>query len=124
MTHTFKITNIKVFSNAIEKDRICFVSWLIEFEKQGFISVGAGETVLDTSSTVENFIPIENVTQEQIKSWVINKEGGDSFMEVLTKIHETNLDLQILKSTSVNIDLPFVQKPEQSVITYDLQETN
>ncbi len=124
MNYTFKITNIKAFSSATEKNRICFISWLIQFEKQGFISVGAGETVLDISTTIENFIPIEDVTEEKLISWVVSKEGGDAFITMLTQIHESNIELQILKSKSVNIDLPFVQKQEQSTLAYDLQEIN
>ena len=69
------------------------VDWTVTFTRNGATSSGAGDTLLDTDN-VKYFIPIEEVTEQLAIQWVLEKEGGDNFIENLKRMHEQNLQYQ------------------------------
>ncbi len=124
MKHTFNITGARVIPQVGEhKDVLAKINWTIEFEKSGFKSFGAGETILDVS-VIESFMPLDQVSKEQMVEWLVAKEGGDAFIEMLSGIHGQIIDAKILDAQSVPVDLPFITAPapqQNYQISYNIE---
>lgn len=89
MNYTFEIKEVlgypelNGFSNVIAT-----VEWLVTFEQDGGISFGGGKTSLDTSTIDQNlYVDIQDVSEQQIIDWVIQKEGGEEFINQLIEVH-------------------------------------
>lgn len=108
MTPTFRITGARAIPQVGDLTNvIAKVSWTVAFERVGFTSFGAGETVFDTGN-IEQFTPIDNLSEAQVISWVISKEGGDQFLEMLSQIHGTNITAQEINAQTQPVALPFI----------------
>jgi len=124
MNHTFNITGARVIPQVGEhKDVLAKINWTVEFEKNGFKSFGAGETMLDVSA-IESFTPLDQVSKEQMVAWLVAKEGGDAFIEMLTGIHGQMIAAKELDAGSVPVDLPFIAAPaphQSQQISYNIE---
>ena len=124
MNHTFNITGARAIPQVGEhKNVLAKINWTVEFEKNGFKSFGAGETMLDVSA-IESFTPLDQVSKEQMVAWLVAKEGGDAFIEMLSDMHGKMIDAKILEAQSVPLDLPFIATPapQQSYqISYNIE---
>jgi len=123
MNHTFKITSVRVFPQRGEYENvIAKVGWAIEFERDGFKSLGLGETSFDVDG-IQGFTPFEQVTKEQIVAWVIEREGGPAFMAMLAQVHGAAIDAKALDAETQSMTLPFVEPPPApGPIVYDLEQ--
>lgn len=112
------ITDIKIYPTVQGLENvIAWVKWDIVFSKDDFKSIGTGETYLDIPNP-DNFIDVLAVSKEQIKQWVIDKEGGNSFINMLADIHAPMLNdmhnkTLLVKHPSLDamLDPVFVYKP-------------
>lgn len=92
ITYTFKkmavLTDPSVegYDNVIKK-----IVWRMTFTDGVSESIGMGETILDTSD-LSNFINADEVTDEILEDWVINKEGGTSFIDTMINIHRPHIE--------------------------------
>lgn len=128
MNHTIKITGVYALPEYKgHKDVITKINWEITFERDGFTSLSGGETVLDIENITE-FIPASQVTEAQLVSWVLAKEGGNAFITMLEGIHSTVIDSKELSSKTTALSLPFVQPPTTAPatpaapITYNIEQ--
>lgn len=69
------------------------VDWAVTFTRNSAASTGAGETLLDVDN-LQYFISIDEVTEQLAIKWMLEKEGGDAFIERLQKMHEPTLQYQ------------------------------
>lgn len=81
----FTDPSITTHENVISK-----VDWLIHFTDGVSTSTAAGTTYIDTSN-LENFIPIENITDENLFEMVLDKMGGENFINQLLQYHSDNV---------------------------------
>lgn len=87
LEYTFK--KIKIFTDSSitsENDVISKVYWQITFTDGISNSIAMGSNFLDTSN-LENFIPIDQITDDVLEEWIINANGGSSFIISLELIH-------------------------------------
>lgn len=73
--------------NVIER-----VFWNIDFHDGDFTSSALIETYLEVSGDLENFVDAEDVTDEQIYQWVLEKQGGSVFLDQLLEYHTEDLN--------------------------------
>lgn len=62
----------------------------VTFSKDGAESVGIIESVLNVSD-LSNFVPIEQLTDQQIIDWAINAQGGEALLSNLEAVHQEEL---------------------------------
>jgi hypothetical protein len=94
-TTVMKLHDVQVYKNKNgHSDVIGLVRWAVEFQKGSFVSRAVVETLLDTSN-LNNFVPITQVTREQVLSWALAAQGGEEFVEQhLRPHHEADLETQ------------------------------
>lgn len=123
MNYTINITSVRVFPQRGEYENvIAKVGWSIEFERDGFTSVGLGETAFDVDG-IQSFTPFDQVTKEQLVSWVVEREGGQAFLNALAQVHGAAIDAKALDAETELADMPFVQPLAPPTLIYDLQQT-
>jgi hypothetical protein len=90
ITVRFSIQQVHVFpeKNGF-KNVVGMIQWAVAVEEDGAISSGCGETVLDINFS--SFKPIEDCSEEQMIEWVVQREGGQPFVDQLIKIHGSQL---------------------------------
>jgi hypothetical protein len=124
MNHTFHITGLftlpthGALSNVLAK-----VQWEIVFAQDGHESIAGGETLLDVDN-IEQFTPFEQVTAAQVSDWVLTKEGGQTFIDMLTDIHKSILEQKAVDAKVVKATPSFQLAQPASVpsVTYDLSQ--
>jgi len=124
MNYTFKITSVRAFPQRGEYENvIAKVGWSVEFERDGFKSLGLGETSFDVDG-IQSFTPFDQVTKEQIVAWVIEREGGPAFMAMLAQVHGAAIDAKALDAETQSMALPFVEPSPVAppTIVYDLEQ--
>lgn len=67
------------------------VIWSADITRNGVTSLAMGETLLDEPAS-DSFIEFDTLTEQQITDWVLAKEGGQAFIDMLVGIHAPNLD--------------------------------
>ena len=87
-------------SNVIGK-----VIWFAQLEEDGAKSNAAGETLLDDVASA--FTPYEQVTEQQIIEWVVSKQGGQAFIDMLSEIHAPMLAQKKREMLLEEAQLPF-----------------
>jgi hypothetical protein len=92
-------------------DVIGKVFWEVTFEQDGLKSKGVGETVLD-APTSESFVEFAQLTEQQIIDWVIAKEGGEAFVNMLTGIHNPILERLAQERGLQEVVLPFASEAQ------------
>jgi len=127
MNQTFKITSVRVFPQLGENENvIAKVEWTVIFERNGFTSVGAGTTLFDVEG-IQGFTPFDQVTKEQLVSWVIEREGGQVFIDALSVFHSSMIAIQEIDAQTQSVSLSYVEPQSQSpapTIVYDLERTD
>ena len=124
MNHTFTITGARSIPQlGGHKDVLAKISWTVQFERDGFKSIGGGETMLDVS-TLNSVTPLDQVSKEQMVQWLVAAEGGDAFITMLSDFHGKMIDAKALDAKSVSVYLPFIAAPAPQQgyqITYNLE---
>jgi hypothetical protein len=94
MQTKFTVRQLHVFPKRGENTNVVGkVDWAVTFTRNGAASTGAGETLLDVDN-LQHFISIDEVTEQLAIKWMLEKEGGDAFIERLQKMHESTLQYQ------------------------------
>lgn len=87
ITHTFKKLKVLVDPTITSHQNVISrIYWKITFTDGVSESAAIGATDVDVQN-LDNFIEIQNVTDETIEKWVTAKEGGDTFIQMLSGIH-------------------------------------
>jgi len=82
------------------------VEWKCTFNWQGFESMGVGETALRIAPD-ESFIPLDQLTKQNIIDFVISSNGGPNWIERMKELH---LDQLVrMKHQSMMIECPLPQ---------------
>jgi hypothetical protein len=109
INHEFFINRIYTMPQVGDlQNVIAKVEWRVLLTRNGAKSVGGGETMLDlTALNGANFVPITELTADTVIGWVIEKEGGEAFIQHLKDIHESDLAKkeQELQLTPWNVPL-------------------
>lgn len=110
MDYVFKIDNITGYPELNGMANVvATVYWTCTFTKGDGTSLGGGITMLDTSNLdAANFVAIGDVTEQQVIDWVIAKEGGKGFIDMLNQIHEPLCDSDALKKAQQPISTSFL----------------
>lgn len=85
LTEVFVIPEYNGRQNVIRR-----VLWQITFEEDGVKSTAGIETFLDIDN-IENFVPANEVGNELLLQWVLEIQGGDSFISAIQPYHEEDL---------------------------------
>jgi hypothetical protein len=95
MNYRFVINAIKVFPewNGL-REVVGYVRWTAIFELDGFENTSCGETFLNPPSP-DTFIDVSTLSKEAILDWVISKEGGGAFVQMLSEINLGQLQAKI-----------------------------
>jgi hypothetical protein len=110
-TTSHKLHEVQVFeTKGNYLNVVGLVRWTIQFERGPLMSVAGVETLLDTSD-IQNFIPIEQLTKEQVLAWAYSAQGGEGFVDVIRQHHENDLDQQeqrlgLVVYSEFPVDLP------------------
>lgn len=124
MNYTINITFVRVFpQRGGYENVIAKVGWSIEFERDGFTSLGLGETTFDVDG-IQSFTPFDQVTKEQIVAWVIEREGGQAFLNMLAQVHGAAIDAKALDAETEPADMPFIVPPPAPQVTYNIEGVN
>jgi hypothetical protein len=92
MNVNFSITKVLVSPGASDSANVVAkVFWAVAIERNGLESRGIGETLLDPPGG-SPFVEYGQLTEQQLIDWVRAKEGGKTFIDMLTSIHEPILD--------------------------------
>jgi hypothetical protein len=94
MNTNFSIIKVFAKNTSTNQTIISKVVWQVIFSEGNAESIGAGETFLPTPIDESTILPIDQITSDQIIQWVIEQEGGQSFVDHLTAIHEPMLRLK------------------------------
>jgi hypothetical protein len=95
------------------------VSWEVVFERNGLESKGFGDTLLDAPAA-PSFVEYDQLSEQQLIDWVLAKEGGQQFIDMLTAIHEPILDRLVRERGLKEAVLPFAtaaQPAAQQAVT-------
>lgn len=109
MNTNFYIESINVIPsingciNAIKR-----IVWHVIFEKDGIQSQGAGETYLN-DPVAESFIPIDQLTDQQVIDWVVEKNGGANYLAEIRAYHEQDIDIKKLKESLITWEQPLLE---------------
>ena len=120
-THAFHITELRALPQVEGlADVIAVVAWQVVFARDGQQSFGGGETRLNPPDG-SNFTPITQVTEQQVIDWVVAKEGGDEFLQMLYGVHDPVLADLCAKAQTKVVNLSFVQStcdinPPQNIV--------
>jgi len=104
----FKILSVRAEPQLHDKENvITYVFWAIQFDMDGYSNQAIVETLInfDPDST---FIPTQELTKDQVLSWVIAQQGGDEFLERLEYNHTIQLQADRARKDLVELPLPFV----------------
>ena len=82
------------------------VHWTVAIEDDGVVSMGGGDTILGAPSE-DGFIAFENLTEQQLIDWVVAKEGGQGFVDMLSSLHQPNIARLKLERGMQEVVLPF-----------------
>ena len=103
----FKLYNVKVEPTLDDKENVVmFVTWGVEFESSGYSNKALIETLL-TYDPNEDFIPVEDLTKEQIIEWAITAQGGDQFISQLEYHHGLQLESERARKELLDAPLTF-----------------
>jgi hypothetical protein len=109
----FKILSIKAEPQLHEKENVViFVRWAVHFEIDEYSNEAVIETRLDFDPN-STFVPAQDLTKEQILSWVIAKVGGDPFLARLEENHVSHLQIERAQKDLVDLPLSFVENVPQ-----------
>ena len=93
-TTSFKLYQVQVFENKEGYQNVIgLVRWAVEFQRGALVSRAGAETLLNTS-IIQNFVPIEQLTKEQVLWWAFEAQGGQAFIDTISGYHEQDLDQQ------------------------------
>lgn len=124
LNYDFKITKVEALpSYGGHENVVVKVHWLAEYSRDGFKSTGAGMTRFDPDA-IENFTPLAEVTARQMADWVVNAEGGESFVKMLAEVHERYIRGQELDALAQPVALSFIEvsaAPIANSIIYNLE---
>lgn len=84
---------------------VAFVQWGLSFSRNGHESVAMVATYLPLND-LSNFIPVQQLTKDQIIDWCVAVEGGEQFINNLTHIHERQLDVMERRAGVAKFDGP------------------
>jgi hypothetical protein len=70
------------------------VHWQLRFEENGLHSDAFVETFLDTSS-LNDFMPANEIGNERLLQWAYDAQGGDSFVAQIQPHHEEAIAYQV-----------------------------
>jgi hypothetical protein len=73
--------------NVVEK-----IVWKAVLTKNTVSTSAMGDVILDPPQSVQNFISINELSEQQVIDWVIVRLGGDVFVENLKLGHAPHLD--------------------------------
>lgn len=110
ITYTWKVTGIKTADVDSLQNAVVQTYWQkIGTDENGNTGTFNGATPFTVSSTAENFIPFENLTEEIVLGWIKEKVVGG---------YEEHVNEQILKMLTANAvkdaTLPWAQPPQQA----------
>lgn len=104
--HQVIIDKVYVYPTLQDKTNVIGrVNWRIEFSSGEFKSYGGGETMLSTDD-LSNFVPIDQLTTQQIIDKVIAQEGGQAFIDQLKEWHTVMLERQVASAQMIEYELP------------------
>lgn len=108
----FKILNVKAEPQLHDKENVVtYVIWAVHFEIDEYSNEAIMETRLrfdpDSKST---FTPAQDITKEQILSWVIAEVGGDPFLKRLEENHVSHLQTERARKDLVSLPLSFIER--------------
>ncbi len=110
MNLTFKITGVLALPQLAEHENVVArVDWAVAAQEGSLFSKGGGQTLLDTTE-ITDFVPADQLTEEQLIQWVIAAEGGQKFLDDLTAFHVALLKQRVLETEAVALELPFIDK--------------
>ena len=94
MNIEFTIKKVYVFPQRGEHTNVIGkLDWEVRLSEGLAESMGMGETLLDVDN-IANFVPAEQVTNEQMIEWVKAAEGGEAFLMTLRQIHAPHIALK------------------------------
>jgi hypothetical protein len=101
-----------------EADVVYNVHWIVtgisdQLDPEGnpYSATNIGTQVLDTSS-ITNFIPFENLTNDEVVAWTKGAMGSEQVTEIETNIEKQIQDLITPTSITLTIGEPVPPQPE------------
>jgi hypothetical protein len=101
MEYVWKVTKLKRYTTDIVENAVIETYWEITgTDENGNIGTFSGTTSFDLDIDLENFIPYEELTEEQILSWIQTAVAGIEW-----QVEKSIADqIQLKKSTIVEDD--------------------
>ena len=92
-TYTFSVRQLHVFPIYETYENVVGrVEWKIEFDRNGVKSLAMGDTLLPYPADPQTFVPIGEVTESLVETWVLQVEGGQPFLNGLQSFHDRMID--------------------------------
>lgn len=109
MKVTFSIRSLFVHPQIDQNTNVVGkAAWHVLVETDdGLSSMGAGETVLEAPAQDQPFTPYESLTEDQVIAWVVQQQGGQTFIDTLWEAHQPVLDRMRSEKGLVETNLPF-----------------
>lgn len=83
VTYTWNIVQLETYPSLDGKvDALCTVHWRLAGQEGDVLVELAGATGLNQTSTLEDFIPYEDLTKETVIQWVKDTLGESSVKEI------------------------------------------
>jgi hypothetical protein len=102
MNITYKLYEVGVLPTVGgHQNVVARVRWGIEYEESGVVSMAAGESLLNVND-IQSFIPIEQLSREQVIDWAFATHGGDSFLQTMLTYHTQQVNYQKAQIGIVN----------------------
>ena len=106
---TITIHEVKIDTIGYMQDVIKFVTWSIEYEKDSIKDSAGNYTTELLEPTTENFTPFEDLTKEQLVSWI---EATDERVPGIKNYLQHRVNTEIEKAALATKTLPWVTVPE------------
>lgn len=115
---SYIIHEVKCYPSLSGYDNVIgLVRWAIVFSRNGVESFAGIETNLDFSiQDGSKFVPANEISKDLLVSWLIEKEGGQAFIDMLTEIHAKQLDNLEKNANLVDLPLDFVTPHNELIV--------
>lgn len=101
ITVTYKLYEVGVLPTHGQLNNVVArVSWGVEYEQEG-LCTHHSEVALLQLDDLSSFVPIEQLTKDQIIAWCIQSKGGEEYMQGLLGAHQHLLQEKIAQKNIV-----------------------
>lgn len=116
ITPVFYVNKVYVEQHPDCPNSVARVAWICEMTRGTVKVYGAGVTYL-TPPSPQGFIPIDQLTAQQVVDWVTQTQGGQAWVDSYVALHEDAMQMAERNAQMQNWPTPLINQPPVPVPT-------